>query len=247
VVNRKAWPKLEAYVKDLIGRFRSDPRVLAWDLYNEPGNTNMTSRMEDVAKKAGVSVSTLNDAMNGTGDVDPKTRKRILEVVGQLMNERGKASLPLLEAVFRWARNCGPSQPLTVGIWANLKEVNDTVYDQADIISFHSYSGAEAMEATIKDLSQRGRPLICTEWLHRPRGCTVCSILPLLYKHRVGSMHWGLVNGKTQTNYTWGSKAGTPAPKVWQCDLFGGDFTPYDPNEVELFRHYIRASTGSTR
>ena len=29
---------LEPYFKGVIGRFKDDPRVLAWDLYNEPGN-----------------------------------------------------------------------------------------------------------------------------------------------------------------------------------------------------------------
>ena len=31
------WPRLEAYVSDLVGSFGSDRRVLVWDLYNEPG------------------------------------------------------------------------------------------------------------------------------------------------------------------------------------------------------------------
>ncbi|WP_435259351.1 hypothetical protein ACSBLW_06155 [Thioclava sp. FR2] len=31
-------PSLQAYVRDIIGSFRSDNRVLFWDLYNEPGN-----------------------------------------------------------------------------------------------------------------------------------------------------------------------------------------------------------------
>src|SRR5689334_745650 len=34
---------LEAYVKGVIGRFKDDPRVHAWDLYNEPDNTNGNS------------------------------------------------------------------------------------------------------------------------------------------------------------------------------------------------------------
>ncbi|MEO6289045.1 MAG: cellulase family glycosylhydrolase, partial [Ginsengibacter sp.] len=29
---------LEAYVKDLMGAFKNDQRILLWDLYNEPGN-----------------------------------------------------------------------------------------------------------------------------------------------------------------------------------------------------------------
>ncbi len=34
--NKSNWPKLEAYVKDMVSTFASDPRVVIWDLYNEP-------------------------------------------------------------------------------------------------------------------------------------------------------------------------------------------------------------------
>lgn len=34
------WPALERYVKDIVGRFGRDSRVLIWDLYNEPGNSD---------------------------------------------------------------------------------------------------------------------------------------------------------------------------------------------------------------
>jgi len=44
VRDRAAWPKLEAYVRAVVGRFRNDPRVLAWDLYNEPSNTGMGNK-----------------------------------------------------------------------------------------------------------------------------------------------------------------------------------------------------------
>ncbi len=33
-----AEPKLEAYVKGIVGAFANDPRVLAWDVWNEPDN-----------------------------------------------------------------------------------------------------------------------------------------------------------------------------------------------------------------
>jgi len=33
-------PKLEAYVKGVVGAFANDDRVLAWDVWNEPDNTN---------------------------------------------------------------------------------------------------------------------------------------------------------------------------------------------------------------
>uniref|UniRef100_A0A914DJA6 Glycoside hydrolase family 5 domain-containing protein n=1 Tax=Acrobeloides nanus TaxID=290746 RepID=A0A914DJA6_9BILA len=34
----KNWPSLEPYVKDVVGTFANDSRVLAWDLWNEPAN-----------------------------------------------------------------------------------------------------------------------------------------------------------------------------------------------------------------
>lgn len=41
VTDRGAWPDLERYIKDVVSRFANDPRVLMWDLYNEPGNSGM--------------------------------------------------------------------------------------------------------------------------------------------------------------------------------------------------------------
>lgn len=38
VRDRSRWPALEAYVRDVLGHFRDDRRIVAWDLYNEPGN-----------------------------------------------------------------------------------------------------------------------------------------------------------------------------------------------------------------
>jgi hypothetical protein len=34
------FPVLEKYVKDILDRFANDNRIVLWDLYNEPGNTN---------------------------------------------------------------------------------------------------------------------------------------------------------------------------------------------------------------
>ena len=35
-----AWGRLETYVKDILGSFAHDERILLWDLYNEPGNSS---------------------------------------------------------------------------------------------------------------------------------------------------------------------------------------------------------------
>jgi endo-1,4-beta-mannosidase len=41
VTNPSDWGRLEKYVKDIVGSFRNDERVLMWDLYNEPGNNSL--------------------------------------------------------------------------------------------------------------------------------------------------------------------------------------------------------------
>ncbi len=43
---------LEAYVKDILRTFRNDKRILLWDLYNEPGNSNYQNKSMLLLKKA---------------------------------------------------------------------------------------------------------------------------------------------------------------------------------------------------
>jgi hypothetical protein len=82
-------------------------------------------------------------------------------------------------------------------------------------------------------------------WLNRPKGSFVETCLPVLARHRAGAFNWGMVNGKTQTQFWWHSKAGTPEPKVWQHDLFRKDRTPYDEKELALFKDTIRQMSAS--
>jgi hypothetical protein len=60
-------------------------------------------------------------------------------------------------------------------------------------------------------------------------------------------MLWGLVNGKTQTDLNWGHRPGDPEPKVWQHDLFHGDFTPYNKHEIDLLKKIINAGNSRNR
>jgi hypothetical protein len=62
--------------------------------------------------------------------------------------------------------------------------------------------------------------------------------LPLFRANGIGGFHWGLVAGRTQTYFHWGSDSGSPEPSVWQHDLIRPDGTPYRPAEVDLFRKY---------
>jgi len=44
----------------------------------------------------------------------------------------------------------------------------------------------------------------------------------------------------------WGHRPADPIPAVWQHDLFRGDFTPYDPQEIELLKDFVLKSRNSS-
>ncbi len=148
----------------------------------------------------------------------------------------GDTSVPLVEDVFRWARQVNPSQPLTIAQWNGNAVLNSVIFRNSDIITFHDYGTAEDLTRHIQTLQQHGRPLINTEWLNRGRGSLVETCLPVFVEENVGCMHWGLVNGKTQTHLHWGWRPGMGEPKIWQHDLFHGDGQIYRPEEIELFQ-----------
>jgi len=158
-----------------------------------------------------------------------------------LYNEPGNSvgflrnSTRLLARAFLWARKAHPEQPLTAGIWKSsswFAGVNEFLATHSDIISFHDYSPPDSLGKKIEALSRYGKPMVCTEYMARTQGSTFRDILPLLRGHRVGAINWGLVAGKTQTIYPWGSRGGAPEPAVWFHDLFRSDGTPYDGDEI---------------
>ena len=178
-----AWPDLEKYIRDIVGAFGRDPRVLMWDLYNEPSR-----------------------------------------------------SLPLVEATFRWARATHPTQPLTMGPFGGPAEFGRRQLELSDVISFHFYGNYDGLRGQIADYKKHLRPVINTEWMARLQGSQWATDLPLFKQEAVGCYNWGLVNGRTQCQFAWYHKRGTPEPKVWFHDLFHRDGQPYDAAEHEVIR-----------
>ncbi len=161
-----------------------------------------------------------------------------------LYNEPGNEgylenSLPLLQAVFAWARTVKPSQPLTVGVWdegAAFTRLNQFQLEHADIITFHNYENLASLHRQITTLQTHERPLICTEYMARTRGSLFTTHLPVFKDAQVGCYNWGLVAGKTQTQYPWYSLQSTAEPELWYHDIFYPDGTPYDEAEVNAIK-----------
>jgi hypothetical protein len=151
-------------------------------------------------------------------------------------NKLGIKSLGLLMEVFQWARDIDPTQPISVGVWFDDGELNEFQLSNSDIITFHDYHDAFHLEGQISRLKEQGRPMICTEYMARTNGSLFKTSLPVFKRENVGCINWGLVDGKTQTKYPWGSEAGTSEPELWFHEVFHGDGTPYLQDEADLIR-----------
>jgi len=154
-------------------------------------------------------------------------------VVWDLYNEPTH-SLPLVEAAFGWARQAGPDQPLTTCVYGGSCDPV-RLAELSDVISFHAYGSIAEMKKTVEQLAPYRRPLLCTEWMCRPHS-RFETHLPYLKEHRIGAWSWGLVAGRTQTYFPWGSPKGAAEPAVWFHDVLRADGTPFGPREVRFLR-----------
>lgn len=190
----------KAYVDELVGTYRNDPRILAWDLYNEPGNS-----------------------------------------------QRGLHALPLLQYVFKWARENDPDQPLTSAIWYTDSShsydiLNHLLLELSDIVGLHCYTPHTSV--LLDKYAVYKRPIFITEWMHRPNGNTILNTLPLFYEQKIGIWNWGLYQGRCQTHLSWATMSGNATPTadkntqssdtLWQHDLLYPDGTPYMQEEIDL-------------
>ncbi|GFG99134.1 cellulase family glycosylhydrolase [Mycobacterium timonense] len=201
-------PVMRDYVTAVMTQFRNDNRVLGWDLWNEPDN--------------------------------PANQYRKTE-----RSDKDQLVANLLPQVFRWARAVDASQPLTSGVWRGdwgqpqgRSAISDIQLANSDVVTFHSYAEPAGFESRINELTPLGRPILCTEYMARPRGSTVQSILPVAKRHNVGAINWGLVAGKTQTYFPWETwdHPATTVPKVWFHDLIRPEGRPFQDIEVLTVR-----------
>lgn len=158
-----------------------------------------------------------------------------------LYNEPGNSnyesgSLELLKAIYGWAWKVRPSQPITAGMWFGNEELNAFQVANADVETFHEYRGVPDLVEQIEKWSAFGRPLVCTEWMARTNNSLIGTHLPVFKERGISCFQWGLVSGKSNTIFPWGSPLGTPEPKLWFHDLFRADGTPFDASEVEVYR-----------
>ncbi len=206
----RRYPRLQAYVQGVVGAFANDPRVLAWDLWNEPDNGNG----------------------GAYAAAEPKNKRElVLALLPQVFTWARSAnpSQPLTSGV--WEGDWSSPEKLS--------PMGRIQLEQSDVISFHNYSWPEDFEKRIGWLASYHRPILCTEYMARPMGSIFDLILPIAKKHHVAAINWGLVAGKTQTYLPWDSWEKPyvlEKPPVWFHEVFHQDGKPYREEEVRIIR-----------
>ncbi len=217
LTDKSKWTELEEYVVWLIGSFKDDNRILAWDIVNEPDNDNANSYGRNNKKQ------------------EPENKKALgVELVKAAFGWARKAnpSQPITSAPW-------------YGDWSNLDtmgEMDRFLFTNSDIITFHNYADSADFKKRVEQIKQFNRPMICTEYMARPAGSTFETILPIAKENKIGMINWGFVAGKSNTIYPWDSwqKAYDQEPPLWFHDIFRPDGTPYRPEETA----FIKKMTG---
>jgi len=204
-------PRLRAYVQGVVGAFAKDERVLAWDVWNEPGADNAGSYAKQELKGKFARVKALlPEAFAWARSANP--------------------SQPLTSGV--WDMDTATDE-------TNLEELQRIQLRESDVITFHNYTWPEYFRAEITWLKKYKRPVICTEYMARPAGSTFDTILPIAKEEKVGAINWGFVAGKTQTRLPWDSWQNPyilREPTIWFHEVLRGDGKPYRQAEVDLIR-----------
>jgi len=210
--------QLKPYVQGLLTHFRDDPRILGWDLFNEPNNPNTDAYGNiELRNKEEAAFELLRKTFAWAREVNP--------------------SQPLTAAVWLDLEGLHKAPPIYTFMLEN-----------SDIISFHNYAPVGDMTAEARELLARfQRPVLCSEYMARGTGCTFRPILGELRKLGVGAINWGLVDGKSQTKYPWDTwtKNYTTEPKLWHHDIFHADGSAYDPSETAYIRELTLQHTQS--
>ncbi len=209
--------KLEGYVRDIVGTFARDSRILAWDVWNEPNN-------------------------GGGGNYAPTPDKQrlVATLLPKVFDwaEAANPVQPLTSGVWigdHW------DQPAT------LDPIERVQIARSDVLSFHDYNWPEKFAERARQMLSYGRPVLCTEYMARGAGSTFDGSLPIGKRLNIGMINWGFVDGRTQTRLPWDSwkkPYTSDEPQIWFHEVLRADGTPYRVAETELIQRLASAPKG---
>ncbi len=206
LADRSRWGTLRSYVDAVFERFGADPRVVVWDLFNEPDSPNPAWAHRDPSGKRARVAALLELIWDWAVEADPDQ--------------------PLTVGIYEATSSAHPERA---------SRVARTALERSDIISFHCYDPEAGLTATIDRLERFGRPLLCTEWMARPESSVYLAqtLHDLGVSGWTWGLVDG--RSQTRYPWISWVRRGT-ATTPWFHDLLHADGKPYDSSEAALLR-----------
>ncbi len=205
---------LKNYMVSFISRYAQDRRIIAWDVYNEPGNLRWVDgspESEEMQKAFDMAQKLLPKAFEWAREANP--------------------SQPLTACVFM-------SDKHRIG-----RAFNHVALAESDIISYHSYGTLLENIKLVAKFRELDRPIFCTEYMARHLGNTFAPMLGFFKANKIAAYSWGICIGKTQTEIPWGSLTVDESVKgvkeLWFHDIFYRDGTPFEKTETDYIRRVM--------
>lgn len=218
LTDAKEVEKSLAYAEEVVASFSIDKRVLAWDVWNEPDNTNPSTYPNS----------------------EPPNKAELVRALLPKVFQYARAGVPtqpVTSGLWRgdWssAGKLGPIEKIQIEL--------------SDIVSFQNYDGPDEFEKRVKWLQALapGRPVVCTGFLARNQGSSIEAILPIALKYDVGALVGDLVAGKTQRwlpSDSWQNPYVDREPAVWSQDLFRSTGPLYRPQDGDVIRQMVASA-----
>jgi len=217
LADKSQYHKFESYVKDVVGHFRGDRRIVAWDVWNEPNNGG-GGNYKPTPDKTKLVAGLLGRVFDWAYSVNPTQPLTSGLWIGDNWDQRDK-----------------------------LDAVEKIQVARSEIMSFHDYNWPEQFEKRANQMLSYGRPVLCTEYMARGNGSTFDGSLPIGKRKNIAMINWGFVDGKSQTRFPWDSwkKPYTmEEPTIWFHEVFRADGTPYRQAEADLIKRMAAAPKG---
>ena len=204
------------YAEDIVAAFSIDKRVLAWDVWNEPDNTNaQTYPNSELPNKVEVV-------------------RNLLPKVFQYARA-GIPTQPVTSGLWKgdWSST------------ATLTPIEKVQIELSDFISFQNYEGPGEFEKRVNWLKTYHRPVVCTGFLARNQGSSIEAILPIALKYDVGALVGDLVQGKTQRWLpfdSWQNPYVGREPSIWTQDLFRTTGPLYREEDADVIKRMVASA-----
>lgn len=221
------WPVYEAHVKDLIGAFADDERVIMWDLYNEPGN----------------------------GKNPPSSTLPLLKKVTQWARE-AEPSQPLTVGLWNWSEayselneyQLAVSDVTTFHSYGEPDFTRERVEELRRQVPGRPLICTEYMARTRGNTFENHLPYFHEQDIGAINWGLVSgetqTIYPWEYPVGSGDEYFEQWRAAVREVYPWEKTAGVPEPELWFHDVFRPDGTPYDEAEVELIQRLSSEEPG---